>query len=196
MRSISEPRLPKEKKEQILCAFSRPRGYSLDVDRLVISLAELPEEGKSFAGELAPEIFDLPDHDARPLGPLLFQLRAQRFDTELLLMGSLQAPFEFQCARTLISFKQTISVENAAISLEIKASGQMDATEALREELLLHFPAYPRCDEGDDPLPCEIDDQYLAVDNRGKADVENPPAPQGDRRWSALDDLPQSETES
>jgi len=59
----------------------------------------------------------------------------------------------------------------------------------LREEILLNFPAYPRCDKGDDPQPCEIDRRYLAVDNLGTNDVESPPAAHGDSRWAALDAL-------
>jgi len=161
----------------------------LAVDRLVINLAELPEEGKDFAGELPAELFDLPDKDVRALGPLTYHLRVQRFENELLLMGHLDAPFEFTCVRTLAPFKKNILLKNAALSLEINDSGEMDVSEDLREELLLGFPSYPRCDEGDDPLPCEIDPRYLAVDKVAQGDVENPPAPQGDSRWGALDAL-------
>ena len=77
----------------------------------------------------------------------------------------------------------------AAVSLEIGGRPEVDATEGLREEILLAFPAYPRCDEADEPLPCEIDPRYLAVDKAAEGDVENPPAPQGDSRWGALDAL-------
>ena len=69
------------------------------------------------------------------------------------------------------------------------AQSEIDATDALREEVLLGFPPYPRCDEGDDPAPCEIDPRYLAVDNPVGDDVDDSPAAQGDSRWSALDAL-------
>jgi uncharacterized protein len=157
--------------------------------RLVIDLGTLPEEGKQVDGELDAAVFDLPAGDARPLGPLAFCLHAQRFGDELLLQGSLRASFEFECVRTLTLFKQTIELPDTAISLEIGANGEIDATEALREEVILNFPAYPRCDEGDDPQPCEFDRRYLAVDKRGEDDVEVPPAPLGDSRWAALDAL-------
>ena len=163
--------------------------YHCGVQSLVINLADLPEEGKSLSGTLEATIFALPKGDATPLGPLEFSLHAQRFDSELLLRGRLQAPFEFTCVRTLTPFKKTISIEKAAISLEIGASGEVDATEALREEVLLAFPEYPRCDEGDTPVPCEIDPRYLAVDNPGQDDVDVPPAGGGDSRWDALDAL-------
>ena len=61
--------------------------------RLMIDLASLPEEGRRFAGELPQEIFDLPEDDAQPVGPLEYDVLAQRFGSELLLTGLLSAPF-------------------------------------------------------------------------------------------------------
>lgn len=158
-------------------------------NRLTIDLATLPEEGKPLAGELPLEIFDLPENDARPTGPLEYDLRVQRFGSELLLTGTLSAPFEFTCVRTLHPFVQTIRLENAAISLEIEAEGEIDATEAIREEVLIHFPIDPRCEEGDEPQQCEIDSRYLSVDKSGEDGLETPPRAERDDRWSALDTL-------
>jgi uncharacterized protein len=196
MISIAVLRVSTQKKEQILCAFLRQGGYLSAVDTLVINLAELPDEGQEFVGELPGALFDLSDKDVQPLSPLSYRLRAQRFENELLLMGRLEAAFEFTCVRTLVPFKKTITLENAAVSLEINESTEIDPSEDLREEVLLQFPAYPRCDEADDPLPCEIDPRYLAVDNGAGADVENPPAPQGDSRWGALDALEDASNQS
>ena len=70
---------------------------------LVINLPTLPEEGMAFSGELDSSIFSLPDGDARSVGPLEYDLWAQRFESELLLTGSLSALFEFTCVVTLKS---------------------------------------------------------------------------------------------
>lgn len=158
-------------------------------EHLWIDLATLPEEGKDISGELAPEIFDLPEGDARPLGPLSYDLRVQRFGSELLLTGGLSAPFEFTCVRTLHPFRQTIRLESAAVSLEIVQEAQLDAAEALREEVLIHFPIDPRCEEGDVPQRCEIDPRYLSVDKPACDGLPTPPRDEGDDRWSALDEL-------
>lgn len=159
------------------------------MNRLVIDLGMLPEEGLELKDELPEEVFELPEGDIKALGPLSFSLHAQRFGDELLVQGALSAPFEFECSRTLKRFKQTIELPETAISFEIGALGEIDATDSLREEVLLNFPAYPRCDEGDEPAPCEIDPQYLAVDKPIADDVEVPPASRGDSRWAALDEL-------
>lgn len=156
---------------------------------LWIDLATLPEEGKDLSGELAADIFDLPEGDARPLGPLFYDLRVQRFGEELLLTGHLSAPFEFTCVRTLHPFRQTIRLEGAAVSMEIGQAAQLDAAEALREEILIHFPIDPRCEDGDEPECCEIDPRYLSVDKPAADGIPTPPRDGGGDRWSALDEL-------
>ncbi len=156
---------------------------------LIIDLATLPEEGKAYSGELDGAVFELQKGDAVSVGPMEYDLWIQRFESELLVTGSVSAPFEFTCARTLVPFKKTIRLENAAVSLEINESTEVDSSEALREELLLQFPSYPRCDEGDVPEPCEIESRYLAVDKPGADDLSIPPRSEGDDRWSALNDL-------
>ena len=158
-------------------------------DRLVIDLLTLPEDGKHYAGELPPEIFDLPPHDAQPVGPLQYDLDVRRFESELLLTGWLSAPFEFTCVRTIHPFVKTIHVDDAAIAIEILSGTEIDATEALREEVLIQFPADPLCDDADVPQTCEIDPRYLAVDKSAADTVESAPRAEGDTRWTALDRL-------
>ena len=156
---------------------------------LVIDLATLPEDGKSFSGELSDTVFDLPKEDATAVGTLEYDLWIQRFGSELLLTGTISAPFRFTCVVTLKDFIQTICLKSAAISIEIGNSSQLDVTESLREEVLLAFPTTPRCDEADEPESCEIDSRYLAVDKPGKNDISPAPRKEGDDRWSALNDL-------
>lgn len=156
---------------------------------LIIDLGTLPEEGRNVSGELPQEIFDLPEGDARPVGPLSYDLWVQRFESELLLTGEISAPFEFTCVRTLHPFVQTIRLEGAAVSIEIGNAGEIDANEALREEILIHFPVDPRCEEGDVPQKCEIDPRYLSVDKPREDTLPTPPRDGGDDRWSALDEL-------
>ena len=164
--------------------------------KLLIDLPSLPEEGKSLRGELSPDIFELPEGDARPVGPLEYELYVQRFGSELLFTGLLSSPFEFTCVRTLHPFVQTIEISDAAVSIEIAESSQIDATEALREEILINFPSDPRCEDADEPQECRIDPRYLAVDKPGQDDVETPPRAEGDSRWAALDALKNTDSDT
>jgi uncharacterized metal-binding protein YceD (DUF177 family) len=156
---------------------------------LLIDLTNLPEEGKSFSGELSHEIFDLPKEDAQPTGPLIYDIWAQRFGTELLLTGRLSAPFEFTCVRTLHPFTQTIHLEDAAISIEITQEGEFDIADSLREEVLIHFPLDPKCEDGDETMTCEIDPRYLSVDKPPQDGIPTAPRADGADRWSALDNI-------
>ncbi|MGB0292606.1 MAG: YceD family protein [Luteolibacter sp.] len=157
--------------------------------KLSIHLEDLPEEGAALRGELAADLFDLPDGDARAMGPLQYDLWAQRFDSELLLTGKLSASFQFTCVRTLDLFVQTITLESAAISLEIGQKTEIEVADALREEVLMEFPANPRSDEADEPHESKIDSRYLSVDKPGEDGLITPPRTDGDDRWSALDAL-------
>jgi uncharacterized metal-binding protein YceD (DUF177 family) len=86
-------------------------------------------------------------------------------------------------------FVQTIALENAAVSIEIGREGEVDATDALREEVLINLPVDPRCEEGDVPQKCEIDSRYLSVDKAAEDGLPTPPRAESDDRWSALDIL-------
>ena len=157
--------------------------------RLMIDLASLPEDGKSFVGELGAGIYELPEGDAVPTGPLHYELWANRFGSELVLTGRLESTFEFTCVRTVHPFLQTIVVEDAAIAVELGRDGEVDVTDALREEVLINFPLNPKCEDGDTPMACKIDPRYLVVDKVGETGVETPPRAGSDDRWSALDNL-------
>ena len=168
-------------------------------EKLEIDLAQLPDEGVAMSGELDPKVFGLSEKDAKPQAGLEYDLYVQRFDDELLLRGYLGAPFEFMCVRTNNLFVQTISLEEVAVAVEVN-SGTVDVTEALREEVLINFPSYPRCDEGDDPMECELDERYLALDKSPEDSVSDAPSDEASSttgqndsndQWSALDGINQ-----
>ena len=153
---------------------------------LYIDLGTLPEEGKSFSGELDPSIFEFPDDGTKATGPLLYDLYIQLFDTELLVRGSVSAPIQFTCVRTLTPFIKTLEASDLCLSVE-NALGQIDLTDTLREEIIILSPDYPRCDEGDEPMECILDSRYLAVDKPIDDDVKTPPASEEPNPWAALD---------
>ncbi len=155
---------------------------------LVIELVNLPEEGKTFEGAIDPAIYNLPKRDAQPAGPLYYQLHVQRFEDELLVRGYISSAFKFTCSRDNQEFIKTISLEEFGQSIEIEESN-VDLTEALREEVLMQFPSYPKCDEADEPHVCKIEEQYLAVDKDPNDGVDEAPESKGDDQWGALDDF-------
>jgi uncharacterized protein len=152
-----------------------------------IDLAQLPEEGKHFEGEISAEIFDLKESDILGAGPLKYSLFAQQLGGELLLTGSLEATFQLTCMRSLEPFHQTIFIPSAAVSIEIENEGVIHPAEALREEILLELPTIPRAEEGDNPKEYHIDPKYLAVDKPTEDGVNPAPASEKPNPWAALD---------
>ena len=155
---------------------------------LVIELVNLPEEGKSFEGEIDSAIYDLPKHDAQPESPLYYSLHVQRFEEELLVRGFISSTFKFTCSRDNQEFIKTISLEEYGQSFEIEESN-VDLTEALREEGLMHFPSDPKCDEADEPHEYKIEERYLSVDKDPHSGVDDAPQSTSENQWGALDDV-------
>ena len=153
---------------------------------LKIDTSTLPEEGKIFSGELDGAIFDLPDKNTKAVGPLEYDIQVQKFDSELLVRGSASVTMLFTCVRTLQQFRQTITAESFDFSIELTGS-EVELADHLREETVVLFPDYPRCDEADDPMDCEIDSRYLAVDKPTHDDVKTPPRDAAPNPWDALD---------
>ncbi len=155
---------------------------------LNIDLNTLPEEGKTFSGELDGSIFTLPEETIHATGPMLYELYVQKFDSEVLVRGNLSVPIEFTCVRTLIPFTQTIRADDCNLCIEAKEA-QIDLVDALRQELIILFPDYPRCDEGDEQIECNLDSRYLAVDKPPVDDVKTPSAQEEPNPWDALDGI-------
>lgn len=163
------------------------------MERLLIKLENLPEDGaKELKGELGPEFFDLPQGDARPVGPLSYDLTVQRFESELFVSGKISAPFEFTCVRTLSPFVKTISIEDYSTSIDVGDQQVVDISNELREEIILAFPAYPRCDMADEPMPCELNSLYLGIDKHPKEELNTSRTDGTPGVWDALDSLQQN----
>lgn len=155
---------------------------------LNIDITTLPEEGKSCSGELDGSIFNAKGEDIKATSPLSYDLYLQTFDSELLIRGNLSACFEFVCDRCLTPFNQTISANGFSLCIEVKSS-QIDLADALREEIVILFPDYPHCDQGDEPGECKLDSRYLAVDKPPVDDVKTLPREEQPNPWDALDAL-------
>ncbi len=114
--------------------------------RFVISLEEFPEEGLHLVGEVDGAIFGIDEADLRSTGPLSYDVDVQLYDTELVLRGSVSAPFRMRCVRCLEEFDYVLELDELTLSADVKGKLAVDLTEELREELVLELPAYPKCE--------------------------------------------------
>ncbi len=159
--------------------------------QLIISLEEFPEEGRYLSGELDAAIFGIDSAALHSTGPLRYELEAQLFETELVLRGSISAPFELRCDRCLNQFPYTVELEELAFSYDVKGKLALDITDDLREEVVLALPSYPKCEISG--LECEINDTFgdFRLDKSPQPGV-NSATPSGESVWDALDSLPKN----
>lgn len=158
--------------------------------QLIISLEEFPEEGLRLRGELDGALFDIDTDALRSTGPLSYDLEVQLYDTELMLRGTLSAPFSLRCDRCLEHFPYEVVIEDYVLSVDAKGKLAVDATEDMREEVVLALPSYPKCELAD--KECKINDIFgdFRLDKDPGLGVDSA-TPSGESVWDALDKLPQ-----
>ncbi len=164
------------------------------MDRFLVNLDTLPEEGLSVNETLSSRILELQETNIKACSDISLNFHVQRFDDDIIIQGKIEVLIEFECVRTLHPFTQTIFVESCDISLPAGSKRELDASEAVREEIVILFPGYPKCEDGDEEMSCSIDSRYLAVDKPAEDRVDvSPPIEDKDDRWSALDDITSSD---
>lgn len=158
---------------------------------ITVHLGEIPEEGLEISGETDRDIFqfDESEKEVAPDGPVRYRLHVTDAGAGLLLaMGELQAPFQLRCVACLEQFPFTLSLDGYAADFDSPASGTLDLTERIREDLLLELPAYPHCErDGDDPdRVCPATELLKSKPDEGDADFGKSGKPSA---WDVLDDL-------
>ena len=158
-----------------------------------IDLRHLPEEGKEISGTLPPQFFDLAEtDDIKATSPLQFDLNVMKDDKDLIVTGHVEADFELLCGRCLQRFGQRIELADYETEMQIEdRSETIDLTDAIREDILLALPSYPRCENGNiDPRECPAQGKFEpAIDESAPDELAGPQAP---GVWNVLDQLKKS----
>lgn len=157
-------------------------------NQLVIPLEDFPETGLKLSGELDSAILALDSADLQYSAGIHYELHAQVFDRELLVRGSLSLPCSMRCVRCLDSFDYCITTPSFSLTFELGDSPALDITDALREELILAIPPYPKCEFVD--KECQILDlnRDFRLDKAPPSGVDSA-TPSSKSVWDALDHL-------
>jgi uncharacterized metal-binding protein YceD (DUF177 family) len=155
----------------------------------LIDLRTLPPEGKDLSGTETAAFFGLePGGEVVPQSPLRYELHVERDGKDLVVTGELEASFSLECGRCLERFDERVHLEHYQTELELDDDKPtMDLTEAVREDILLTLPSYPRCENGNVNLrECPAQGRF-----QSESDDETPVQPEGQGRavWGVLDDL-------
>jgi uncharacterized metal-binding protein YceD (DUF177 family) len=145
-------------------------------------------EGRPFVGTLPVSLLAIRETDPiRPTGPIEYNLRATRDDDDLLISGSLRAPFSLDCVRCLQPIDYLVEIDDYQIEIPIENDQIIDLTEGLREDILLTLPSYPRCEDGNViPRDCSAEGQF---EPDSEHEPDQPPAESKTAAWDVLDKL-------
>lgn len=155
---------------------------------LTVDPRNIPLEGRHLVGTLPVSLFALPENDpVRPTGPVEFDLHATRDEKDLVISGSLRAPFSLDCVRCLEPFEFLVEIGDYHVEVPIENDQIIDLTEGLREDILLTLPSYPRCEDGNVfPRECSAEGRF----EPGSEDEPGDQAPEGKSgAWDALDQI-------
>ena len=158
-----------------------------------IDLRNLPEEGLAVAGTVPSQFFDLSaTDDVKAVTPLNFDLNVVRDGKDLIVTGTLDAGFELMCGRCLQRFGQHVEIDNYETELPIEdPSATIDLTDAIREDILLALPSYPRCENGNvEQRECPAQGKFEPATDTSAP--EEPAEPQAPGVWNVLDQLKKS----
>ena len=155
-----------------------------------IDLRNLPEDGKDLTGTLTPQFFELSEtDDVKAVSPLHYDLHVERDGKDVLVSGRLEAGFELVCGRCLQTFGQHVELDGYQAEIPIEdPAATIDLTEAVREDILLALPSYPRCENGNvEPRECPAQGKFEpATDESAPGE---PAGPQARDVWNVLDQL-------
>lgn len=114
-----------------------------------IMVARIPEEGTSYNGSDPGSIMDLAnDSFVRVESDVQYALSAQCVSEELIVRGTLSVDLGLKCIRCAEFFSTTVA--DSDFLRAYPASEEIDSVDIspdMREELLLHIPTFPVCDE-------------------------------------------------
>ncbi len=155
-----------------------------------IDLRNLPPEGRDLAGSVLPAFFDLRENDdIKAVSPLTYELNVLLDNKDLLITGKVDATFELMCGRCLQRFQQRVEMDDYQTEIAVEdPAATIDLTDAIREDILLALPSYPRCEDGNvEPRECPAQGRFEPAADESAPDKSAEAQAPG--VWNVLDQL-------
>ncbi len=161
----------------------------------IVDIRTIPENGTTpLQGSLEEDICGLPaDDPAQPVSPLTYKVEASIVSGSLLLQGDFSITFKLHCVRCLSPFEHRALLADHSLLVPIESGFSIDLTDALREDIILALPNFPRCDQGG----LDVSKETRECPAAGNFQAENSFAPldpeqnenDGSDTWGPLDNL-------
>jgi uncharacterized metal-binding protein YceD (DUF177 family) len=134
---------------------------------LTLNIRHVDEKDLRLEGELPAEELnlDMRDELIKVVGPLEYDLEAQRLEGGILVTGLLALPMEYECVRCLKKFRKSLEMPDWTCHLALTGeepvevnNDVVDLTPQIREDILLALPQHPLCKDecGGLELPASI----------------------------------------
>jgi uncharacterized protein len=111
-----------------------------------VHINQVPVEGLHREGEESASILDLKNERTQAAGDIRYALDIGISGNSFFATGSLELDFNCECDRCLEKFRYPLRVADFAMQEDIDGRETIDLTPAIREDILLSLPSYPRCD--------------------------------------------------
>lgn len=112
-----------------------------------IHLRQIPQgETVHLEDDLDPAFLDLDAVGGEAVSPVHAALDVGISGSGLFATGSLGVRARLSCVKCLQPFEMDLLVPDFAMQTELDGRESVDLTPALREDILLVLPSYPRCD--------------------------------------------------
>ncbi len=151
---------------------------------MIISLAQIPEDGLDISGEIDSSILEVPDLTSK--SPIRCTLHVSKQEEAILIRGMLEMTALTPCARCLELLPVKLVVEDFVQLTEDLTKTEIDISPAVREEILLVLPNYSKCELSSSGT-CPIFGK-----NWSSLNPDTPSAPLSDP-WSVLDNYQKSD---
>ena len=149
-----------------------------------ILVARVPEEGSILNGDWPASILAWEsERFVKVSADISYRFSVEHVSEELVVRGEMALPVDIQCSRCSEFFSTSIGVSDFLRAYPApEGTDEVDITEDLREELILHVPAFPVCIDACVGMctQCGVNLNQVACD----CVEEEKPNP-----WSALDGL-------
>jgi uncharacterized protein len=111
-----------------------------------IHIQQIPADGLHLEAQEPNDILNLEDPSIVPLENVHYALDVGISGSSLHVTGRLWADLELECGSCLQRFVYPLAVNDFAAQYELTGPEVVDLTPAMREDMLLALPPYPRCD--------------------------------------------------
>ncbi len=123
--------------------------YKIIEEKIIIKVSELLDRSQQYSATFPNAFLELSnDTFTISTGNITYNFIAEKIGSEVLIKGTITAPFLFRCSRCNEFFEKNIVIEDFTKTYQVSSDSELiDLTNDVREDILLALPPYWICSE-------------------------------------------------